>query len=443
MIGAALREAVDKTPEGRERHVDLLRAVSIALVVFGHWLLIAITDADEQIDGVNALRDLQWAHPITWLFQVMPVFFFVGGYANLASWRSHREDGGDVTAWVTGRYERLVHPAAALLGVLVVAVAVAGAAGADREMVATAAWLATIPLWFLMAYLAIITLTPLTAALHDRWGLRVPIVPVAVAAGADVARFNGAEAVGSVNYLVVWLCLHQLGYAWRDDRPGPSPAIGWPLLVGGLIALVVVTSFGPYPVSVVSAPGQDEQNTDPPTLAILALGIAQFGLAYLTRGPVKGWLHRRRPWTGVVAVNAMVLTIFCWHMAAALVTAVLLYGTGLVPVAEVGTSRWLLHRIPWLTGCLLVLGVLVVAFAAVERLAAGRSQSGKSLPGTGLARITWGAVSWTAVAALLGGMIGVALAGPESHGPLGLPTPALVSYGAGFLLLVAGARKLT
>lgn len=438
MIKEAIRQVVERTPPERDRHVDLLRAVAIALVVLGHWLVIAVTDVNDEIDGVNALRDLQWIHPFTWLFQVMPVFFFVGGYANLASWRSHREGGGDPTAWVIGRYERLVHPASALFGVLVLAVLVAQALGVDREQAATGAWLATVPLWFLLAYLAIITMTPVTAAAHDRWGLRVPLVLAVVAVGADLARFGaGIGVVGEVNYVVVWLCIHQLGYAWRDGRPSPGPATGWPLLLAGLATLVALTRWGPYPVSVVTAPGQGEQNTEPPTVAILALAIAQLGLAYLTRAPLNRWLRRQRPWTAVVAMNSVVLTIFLWHMAAALAAAVLLYGTETLPAVDVGTTTWWLVRVPWLLGCLVMLAVLVSAFAAIERAAAGKSRSGQTVPGTGL-RVAL----WAGVVAVLAGMLGVAAAGPGSHGPLGLPTAAIVAYGAGVLLFTAAARRI-
>jgi fucose 4-O-acetylase-like acetyltransferase len=438
VIGAGLREAVEKTPEDRERHADLLRAVAISMVVLGHWLVIAVTEANDEIDGVNALRDLQWIHPLTWLFQVMPVFFFVGGYANAVSWRSHRNGGGDTTSWVLGRYERLIHPAAALLGVLVLAVLGAQVAGFDQDLAATGAWLATVPLWFLLAYLAIISVTPLTIAMHDRWGLWVPIVLLAVAIGADVLRF-GAElpVVGNVNYVVVWLCLHQLGYSWRDGQLPAVARVGWPLLIGGFTVLVLLTRFGPYPISVVTAPGQDEQNTEPPTVAILALGTAQLGLAYVLRAPLHGWLQRRRPWMAVVAVNSVILTLFLWHMAAAIGAALLLYGTGLIPVVEVGSAEWFALRVPWLVGCALLLGILTAVFSVIERRVIARSRSGDTTSG-----LATDVGTWAAVVALLAGMLGIAVAGPGSNGPLGLPIPALGAFAVGVLLLTAAGRNI-
>lgn len=434
-ITGELAELVDRTPADRERLVDLLRAVAIVMVVVGHWLVIAVTEAGSgaggEIDGVNALRELEWLHPFTWLFQVMPVFFLVGGYVNAASWRSHRERGGDVTAWVVGRHERLVLPAAPLLGVLVLAVVLVGPLGVDHEIAATGAWLATVPLWFLLAYMAIVTVAPATVMLHDRVGLWAPIVLALVAAGVDVLRFGADLAVvGDVNYVVVWLCIHQLGYAWGDGRLGDRSRTGRVLFVGGLAALVALTRWGPYPVSMVTAPGQEEQNTEPPTIAILALAVAQLGLALALRCRLRSWLQRRRPWTVVVAANTVVLTVFLWHMAVAIPAALLLHGTGLVPTPEIGSSAWYLLRLPWLLTCALLLAVVVLVASPVERWAAKRSGSGGSSAGA-----VAGGLAWVAVVAVLAGLLGIALAGPGAHGPLGLPTAAVVAFAVGVALL--------
>lgn len=105
-----LREMARRTPDSRERTVDLVRALSIASVVLGHWLLIAITETNGVYDGGNALRHIEWAHPLTWLFQVMPLFFLVGGYSNAASMRAHEDAGGDAGGWLLGRFDRILRP---------------------------------------------------------------------------------------------------------------------------------------------------------------------------------------------------------------------------------------------------------------------------------------------------------------------------------------------
>ena len=58
------------------------------LVVIGHWLLAVLGFRDGTFVGENLLElapDLQIA---TWIFQVMPIFFLVGGYTTALSWAS-------------------------------------------------------------------------------------------------------------------------------------------------------------------------------------------------------------------------------------------------------------------------------------------------------------------------------------------------------------------
>ena len=76
----------DHTTEARNRYVDFLRALSILAVVAGHWL-IAAPYFENGLPAYSHLLDLApWSRWLTWLFQVMPVFFFVGGFSNGVSW---------------------------------------------------------------------------------------------------------------------------------------------------------------------------------------------------------------------------------------------------------------------------------------------------------------------------------------------------------------------
>src|SRR3972149_4205714 len=71
----------------------------------------------------------------TWLFQVMPVFFFVGGFSNLVTYDSFKRRGESTGAFVRSRVGRLLRPSLVFLGFwLVVPVAMdladfGGAAG--------------------------------------------------------------------------------------------------------------------------------------------------------------------------------------------------------------------------------------------------------------------------------------------------------------------------
>ena len=80
-------ELAAATPEDRNRYVDFLRAVSILFVITGHWLItMAHYDAaTEALNPMLALEAIPWTKWLTWVFQVMPIFFIVGGYSNAVS----------------------------------------------------------------------------------------------------------------------------------------------------------------------------------------------------------------------------------------------------------------------------------------------------------------------------------------------------------------------
>jgi hypothetical protein len=426
-----LRARAGRTPNTRDRHVDLLRALAISAVVIGHWLAAVVTYEDGVIGGRNVLEVLSWTHPLSWLFQVMPVFFLVGGYANAASLTSHRRRGGDATTWLLVRADRLLRPTTAFIVTLAAAALMARLLGADPALVGTATWVASIPVWFLLVYLAVVVLTPAMHALHQRAGLAVPIVLAGMVAAGDLARLRlGLPHLGDANYLLAWLAVHQIGFSWRDGRLPARPGVALPLATGGLAALVLLTVVGPYPVSMVAVPGEQGQNTAPPTLALLALAIAQTGLALLASERSNRWLRRTRAWTAVVAVNAVILTVFLWHMTAVLVGAVTLYATGLFPQPPVGSGAWLLLRLPWVACLAFVLVVLVAMFGRIE-LRSGRRphpearrRASEQRSGAHALRV----LTVAGVAAVLAGLLGITTAGPGDHGPTGLPTTALLAY---------------
>jgi hypothetical protein len=291
----------------------------------------------------------------------------VGGYANAASWDSTRRRGDSYPDWLGSRATRLLRPTTVFIAVGVPIAAAARLAGLDPEMVRLAAWVVAISLWFLAVYLAVVALTPAMLAAHRRWGLAVPAALTVVAAGFDALRLSaGVGYLGVANFLVVWLILPQLGFAWRDGTLTRTPARPWLLFLGGSAALVALTTVGPYPISMVGVPGAEVQNTSPPTVALLALAVAQTGLVLLLAGPLRRWL-RRRAWMPVIAVNGVIMTLHLWHMVPVLVVALALYPTGVMPQPEIGSTSWFAWRPVWVAACGLLLVVLVAVFARFER----------------------------------------------------------------------------
>ncbi|MEV7229112.1 acyltransferase family protein [Polymorphospora sp. NPDC051019] len=463
---AGLRQLAARTPASRDRYVDSLRALAITLVVLGHWLVTVITHTPHgRLTGHSALPDLRWAWPLTWLVQVLPVFFLVGGYANAASLTAHRDRGGSTVTWLLDRGRRLLLPTTVLLVTLALAALVARVAGADPKLVRDAVWFAAIPLWFLSPYLLVVLLTRPMYALHRRYGVAVPLVLAGLVALGDLARLAGHGGLAVGGFLFGWLAIHQVGFAWRDacaGRPGwpTRPRVLVPLLVGGFTATVLLTWLGPYPVSMINIPGERLHNMSPPSLALLTLATTQIALILLLRrlgsrlpailhlSPPSARNGRRQPqdrgegrgggatagWTLVVAINAFVLTVFLWHVSAVLLLAGLLDALGVLPTPPVGTLDWWLWRVPWLLMLIVLLAGLVAVFGRVETRAAHRLRDAVPDQRGGRAT-TRSALTVAGFAAATAGLVGINAAPRAGEQLLGMPGWALASFLVGVAAL--------
>ncbi|WNV73560.1 acyltransferase [Geodermatophilus sp. DSM 44513] len=363
----SIRTLVEQTPDSRDRVVDLLRAAAVLTVVVGHWTAVVVVVRDGGLTGTNGLGLWPPAQWLSWLLQVVPLFFLVGGYAGTASWQSARARGRPPLGWLADRLHRLLRPTTLFLAAVLTGTAL-GRLVADADLVATAAWLVAVPLWFLAVYVAVVATTPLLVAAHDRWGLRVPLVLALAVAASDALRLaTGVPGAGAANALLVWACLYALGVAWRAGtllRRRSTPAV---LLAGGGLAAVGLVALGPYPLSMLGVPGQEFQNTAPPTLALLAHGVAQTGAALLLHGPLGRLARRPAVWTATAAVNGTVLTVYLWHLVPVLVAAPALYLTGVLPQPEPLTAGWFALRPVWVLTCAVVLLVVVLTVGGFER----------------------------------------------------------------------------
>ncbi len=154
----------EATPPGRNRIVDFWRVVAIGVVVFGHWLAASIwKQPNDEIALLNSLEWIPYSAWITWIVQVMPVFFLAGGYANAKGLR--RVIAGEQLRrdWITLRTRRLWTPVTPLLVVWVVLI-VALRPFIPSEVVFAGAMSATVPLWFLAVYITLTAVAPFTHA---------------------------------------------------------------------------------------------------------------------------------------------------------------------------------------------------------------------------------------------------------------------------------------
>ncbi len=372
-IWSQAREMAKLTPPERNRYVDFLRAVSITVVIVGHWLVATAYYTDGELAFGHLLRERPQTHWLTWLFQVMPIFFIVGGYAHGVSLESAKRKGIDYATWLASRLNRLVAPLLALIIAWAVIALVMKLAGADREVIRFSSQAALIPTWFLAIYIFIVMLAPIMHRLWSKFGYLSFWALVILAVLADYAFFAvDLKWVGFTNYFWVWLAVHQLGFAWRDDKLG-GPAILLICSAAGLVILYLMTSLGPYPLAMVGSPDEGLSNTAPPKATLLALGVFQFGLLMAIESPMKRVLESTRLWTATVLINGMIMTVYLWHITVmVIIVALLTLAGGLWLGVEPATGEWWLWRPLWIGFLISVLIPIALVLSFFERQ--GRSK---------------------------------------------------------------------
>lgn len=374
-----LEDLAASTPASRDRYVDFLRAFSIAAVVFGHWFIALIWWRDGRIGVHSAIGATSGLWLGTWVLQVMPVFFFVGGFSNSVAFEALRRRRETYRAFLRARAARLLAPTAIFAGLwLVVQVGLhLGDRGGD-ELV-RGSFLPFGPLWFLLVYLAVIAATPVILALHRRFRAGVVAGLVALAVLVDALRFAaGVPKIGWANLAFVWLLAHQLGFFYADGTlAGAGRRTHLALAAAGLAGLIVLTNIGTYPRSMIGTDVEAVSNMNPPTLCIVALTSWLVGLAMLARAPVSRWLAGRRPWMAVIAANSMIMTAYLWHLTAYLLAILLLHPLGLGRPTDT-TASWWLQRPVWLVVPAAILAGLVALFGRFERPARARARAAGS-----------------------------------------------------------------
>ncbi|MBK8459432.1 MAG: acyltransferase family protein [Micropruina sp.] len=322
--------------QGSARHhlIDIARVLSVLVVVIFHCLLYQIEVVASAPSIVPWAPGVEW-WIASWFFMIMPVFFVAGGFAHALVVDKMRARGGGYAHYLASRGRRLVGP----LLLFVSASALVSTAGFwfghPERSVELSRQFAQL-LWFLTIYLLIVAVAPALVSAQSRspWVL-LGLLFVGVV-GVDWWSFSARSyELRNLNLLLAWPLVHQLGIAYHRGwfRRGPvwQPLAG--LMVGVAGVLVLVLGFG-YPPSAVGLANIPIANVQPPTLAMVFLGVAQasaLGLAERA-GLARSVSHRVE--RILAAANALLVTAYLWHIPVILISGFGLFLlTGAFPAA--------------------------------------------------------------------------------------------------------------
>lgn len=345
-----------------------MRAIAIIVVVVWHTVMsLTYRKASGTFSMPNPIDEIPLGWALTWVLQVMPMFFIVGGFANSRSWDSARRRGEGASDFVRARMVRLARPVLFFVGAWLAVDAVTFALDPDRVSAFRWAFVAFVPLWFVGMYGLVCAAAPLMLGLHRRFGMGVAAVLLAAIVVLDALRlFGDLTWIGVVTTPLVWLFLHQLGVLYAQNDLSSDRVSAAAVAMLGLVLLALAVVFGPYDASMVATRG-GSSNLLPTTAAIAFTGVFQVGLLAMVAPTLRRLAARRGVWKAVVAVNAFAMTILCWHMTGHLV-ALLAYerlGGTSTPQA---TAAWWAARPAWF-GVSLVTTVGITALVGRFELA--------------------------------------------------------------------------
>ncbi|MEP6478059.1 MAG: acyltransferase [Rhodoglobus sp.] len=294
----------------RDLTLDLARVFCVLLVVVIHLLSVGVGSNSKGALSISQPVEAQpWFDGATWIGQIMPLFFVVGGFASLTAWRSLLRRDGDAPQYVRNRVLRLAQPALPLFIFYVVALGGALLIGIAPDFVDAIAKGAGSPLWFLAAYTLCQAFVPMMAGFHQKAPRMTLVVLLAGVILVDSVRYaTGITEIGLVNLFFVWILVQQFGF-WYADGWFAKRA-WWQLLAIAVVcylALWPLTSIGWYHVDMLD-------NLNPPTLPLVVLGLAQACILRLARPALAALMRTKAAKAVVFLAGTRLMTIYLWHL---------------------------------------------------------------------------------------------------------------------------------
>ncbi|MCX8556542.1 acyltransferase [Mycolicibacterium mucogenicum] len=306
-------EIAQRTPADRDRAIDVIRIVSLVGVVAGHTIMATSIIDHEVFRWGNLLTTSVVFQALTWVFQIMPLFFFAGVAASVGSYDAGTSWGG----WLLKRCTRLYRPVFYYLAFWAAALLILKPL-LPIHVYEPVAGISTQLLWFLGAYVLVLAAVPLLARITTRGQLVAAVAGTyALVALVDAIRINDHSwsALGYVNF-VVWLIPGLLGVAYRRGLLSAATALRVGLAM--LAVNVALVLAGPYELSLVGIETQHIKNMTPPSLLLAGHAIMMCAFAIAGAPAISRWAARPQVWRLAVIGNTGAMTLYLWHMPALL-----------------------------------------------------------------------------------------------------------------------------
>ena len=302
-------EVEASTPATRDRAIDVIRIVSLVGVVVGHTVMATSTLRDGVFIWSNLLTASPVFQALTWIFQIMPLFFFAGVAASIDSWRPGASWGN----WLMRRCTRLYRPVFYYLAFWWIALAVLSMV-LPQHVYEPVAGISIQLLWFLGAYVLVLATVPLLARITTTRRLAAAVAGTyAFIAVVDAIRINvdGLAALGYLN-MVVWLIPGMFGVAYRRRLLAGHVALSLGVVM--LTVNVALLVLGPYELSLVGIDTQHLKNMTPPSLLLTGHAIMMCAFAIAAAPAIARWAQRPRVWWLTAIGNSGAMTLYLWHI---------------------------------------------------------------------------------------------------------------------------------
>jgi hypothetical protein len=298
------RPRLDPTERAQAGYLGFLRIVSLAGIVVAESVL-AFT--------MRGTAEAGWVWPLTWLLQLVPLFFLAGGHANLLTWRAARDAGAGYGTYLVGRIGWLIRPVLAFVIAWLVVPLSLELIEAPDDAITAFGRLIVQPLWLLGLYLLVVAAMPVMHALHRR----LPVAtPLALLAGVVAMGVDGGAVAGHVGGVLVALLFAQLAFHYADGTFWRLPR--WTLVAGavaGFGGLVALTTLGAQPRLQLAEP-TGYAAFAPSLVGVLLLGLVQTCLAALPREPGLRAVAASAPARVTAFVRAAPMTVYLVYLCA-------------------------------------------------------------------------------------------------------------------------------